>query len=144
MTRIVNGVACHSDWNFNHAVSPMHPLPTLQPDACDDCGLCCEGIGSPVLLYASRPGFGDPHPFRPPGLPEPLAAEIDEHFAGLVRGQEPQARCLWFDSGARRCRHYDWRPQVCRDYELGGDACLRLRLPHVSAKDLKLSGVTPP
>lgn len=111
-------------------------LPVLQPETCDGCGLCCEGIGSPVALYASRPGLAE-HPSRPAGLPEELIREIDEHFIGLFRGQEPQERCLWFDAESRRCRHYEWRPQVCRDYELGGSACLALRREHLSTAGAK-------
>ena len=80
-----------------------------------------------MLLYASRPGLPEPHPFRPSDLPQELIDEIDQQFAGLTRGQEPQERCLWFDAEALRCRHYDFRPQVCRDYELGGRACLQRR-----------------
>ena len=68
----------------------MLALSVLTPSSCDGCGLCCEGIGSPVLLYASRPGFGEPHPYRPDGLPQELIEEIDLHFSGLMRGQEPQ------------------------------------------------------
>ena len=45
------------------------------------------GLGSPVALYTSRPGF-DGHPFRPPGLPAELIREIDDHFGGLYRGQD--------------------------------------------------------
>jgi Fe-S-cluster containining protein len=107
-------------------------LSVLEPESCDGCGLCCEGIGSPVALYASRPGWESQHPFRPEGLPDELVREIDEQFAGIYRGQEPQERCVWFDSQARRCRHYEWRPQVCRDYELGGTACLLLRRERLS------------
>ena len=107
-------------------------LNVLQPSTCDLCGLCCEGIGSPVAVYATRPGLELRHPFRPEGLPQVLIDEVDEHFLGLFRGQEPQDRCLWFDAAARRCRHYEWRPQVCRDYELGGPACLELRRSHVA------------
>lgn len=103
----------------------------LQPDSCDACGLCCEGIGSPPLLFVSRPGWEEWHPFRIEGMPEELIREIDEHFGGLFRGQEPQERCIWFNPETRKCRHYEWRPQVCRDYELGGDACLALRKPHL-------------
>ncbi|MBM82889.1 MAG: zinc/iron-chelating domain-containing protein [Planctomycetaceae bacterium] len=99
-------------------------LETINPDSCDDCGLCCEGIGSPVLLYASRGDDSEPHPYRPDDLPAELLDEINFHFSGLARGQEPQERCLWYDTDSRRCRHYQWRPQVCRDYALGGDACL--------------------
>jgi Fe-S-cluster containining protein len=102
-------------------------LDVLDPEGCEGCGLCCEGNGSPVALYASRSEWSLQHPFRPPGLPEELVREIDEHLGGLFRGQESQERCLWFDARARRCRHYEWRPQVCRDYELGGFACLALR-----------------
>ena len=102
-------------------------LEVLEPLSCDGCGLCCERIGAPVLLYQSRPDIVGPHPLRPPGLPDELIAEIDAHFLGLTRGQEPQAQCLWFDPAARRCKHYEWRPQVCRDYELGGRACLAER-----------------
>jgi Fe-S-cluster containining protein len=105
-------------------------LTILSPETCDDCGLCCTGIGSPVLLYVSHPGVSGAHPFRPAGLPEALIHEIDEHFLGMFRGQEPQDQCLWFEAETRRCRHYDWRPQVCRDYELGGDACLAQREQH--------------
>ncbi|MBX3435963.1 MAG: YkgJ family cysteine cluster protein [Planctomycetaceae bacterium] len=105
----------------------LFALNTLEPDTCDGCGLCCEGIGSPVLLYQSVPGHDGPHPQRPPGLPQPLIEEIDLHFLGLLRGQEPQGCCLWYDPVDRRCRHYDWRPQICRDYERGGDPCLRRR-----------------
>lgn len=109
-------------------------LEVLQPESCAGCGLCCEEIGSPVLLYVTGPFQIEPHPFRPPGLPRELIDEIDERFAGLTRGQEPQDLCLWYDPVARRCKHYEWRPQVCHDYELGGRDCLDLRRVHVEPK----------
>jgi len=102
-------------------------LTVLSPDSCSDCGLCCEGIGSPILLYATRPNWKAFHPYRPADLPKALSQEIDDHFAGLLRGQEPQARCLWFDPQTRRCKHYEYRPQICKDYELGGPQCLGRR-----------------
>lgn len=103
-------------------------LPILgAPPSCEGCGACCEGIGSPVLLYASRPTYGSSHPYRPADLPAELIDEIDLHFSGLCRGQEPQERCLWFDPASRGCRHYEYRPQICRDYELAGRACLARR-----------------
>ena len=41
----------------------------LSPDSCEGCGLCCEGIGSPVLLYSSRPGgVAGAGPTGSPGL----------------------------------------------------------------------------
>jgi len=96
-------------------------------ESCAECGLCCQGIGSPVLVYQSDPRLTGAHPLRPSGLPQSLIDEIDEHFQGLQRGQEPLDRCLWYDPAAKQCKHYQWRPQVCRDYELGGDACLDVR-----------------
>lgn len=68
-----------------------------------------------------------PHPFRPASLPQELIDEIDFHFSGLFRGQEPQTRCLWFDTETRRCRHYEFRPPICIEYELGGRSCLLRR-----------------
>ncbi len=108
-----------------------HTLDILEPESCDGCGLCCEGTGSPVLLYQSLPHHQGPHPHRPDGLPQPLIDEIDEHFLGLARGQEPIDECLWYDAESRRCRHYEWRPQICRDFELAGTACLLRRGPFV-------------
>ncbi|WP_237729262.1 YkgJ family cysteine cluster protein [Schlesneria paludicola] len=114
-------------------VTMILTLPLLPPDSCEGCGLCCEGIGSPVLLYASRHDLPEPHPFRPVDLPQALIDEINDHFAGLVRGQEPQAACLWFDPQSRSCQHYSFRPQVCRDYELGGRSCLQRRRQDVTS-----------
>ncbi|MFN0053584.1 MAG: YkgJ family cysteine cluster protein, partial [Planctomycetales bacterium] len=94
-------------------------LTVLQPESCSGCGVCCEGVGSPVLWYQSRPEYAQSHPFRPPDLPEDLIREIDDHFLGMIRGQESTTRCLWFDPQTRKCRHHEWRPQVCRDYEMG-------------------------
>lgn len=125
----------------------MTALPVLGPESCAGCGHCCEGIGSPVAVYASRRVYGEHHPFRPVDLPPELIAEIDDHFAGLTRGQEPQERCLWFDPALRQCRHYEYRPPLCREYELGGRACLLLRRergvhePEASATDLSIGGI---
>jgi Fe-S-cluster containining protein len=115
--------------------SPKSQFEQLTPDSCAGCGLCCQGIGSPVLLYQSRPAWGDQHPYRPEGLPAALIEEIDAHFAGLFRGQERQDQCLWYDPVTRACKHYEWRPKVCRDYELAGRECLELRRPFVSQPD---------
>lgn len=109
----------------------MIKLDVLQPESCEGCGLCCEGIGSPVVLYVRHDREPSNHPFRPPGLPADLQREIDEAFGGLYRGQEPQDRCLWFDPEQRRCRHYEWRPRFCVEYELGGPECVERRRPHL-------------
>ena len=110
----------------------MDVLPVI-PSSCDGCGVCCLGIGSPIVLYASRPHHTTPHPFRPPNLPQELIDEINRHFSGLLRGQEPQAQCLWFDATSRLCKHHEYRPQVCRDFELGGLNCLTDRREAVLA-----------
>ncbi|MEI8381214.1 MAG: YkgJ family cysteine cluster protein [Planctomycetota bacterium] len=112
----------------------MEDLPVI-PTSCEGCGVCCMGIGSPVVLYASRPHYATPHPFRPKDLPEDLVDEINVHFSGLLRGQEPQETCLWFDLQTRLCKHHEYRPQVCRDYEIGGRECLRERREAVLAGD---------
>jgi uncharacterized protein len=111
----------------NRPAASLPDMKIVDPNSCDGCGVCCAGIGSPVVLYASRPGEPDPHPFRPADLPEHLQEEIDRHFAGLRRGDEPQERCLWFDAHSRRCRHYQWRPDICREFELGGPSCTTVR-----------------
>ncbi len=111
----------------------MDHLPVLPPKSCEGCGVCCFGIGSPVVLYASRPDYADPHPFRPPNLPQDLIDEINLHFSGLLRGQEPQDCCLWFDHTTRLCKHHEYRPQVCRDYEIASRECLRERRKAVEA-----------
>ena len=69
-------------FNFNMRSDLQRSLLVLPPDSCEGCGLCCEGIGSPVVLYASRPGFDGIHPFRPVDLPIALIEEIDLHFSG--------------------------------------------------------------
>ena len=80
--------------------------------------------GSPPLLLNSGLATGGEHPFRFPGMPEELVAEIDRHFLGLFRGQEPPGPCVWYDAATQRCRHYRWRPQVYRDFEIGLPSCL--------------------
>ncbi len=104
-------------------------LPVLleTPESCENCGLCCQGIGSPVLLYQTDSRLLGPHPFRPQDLPQELIQEIDDHFRGLFRGMEPQEQCLWYDPRQKICRHYEWRPEVCRQYETGGPECLTVR-----------------
>jgi Fe-S-cluster containining protein len=111
---------------------PQPVLTVLDPESCSGCGLCCERIGSPVVLYQSRPAWADHHPFRPAGMPLHLIEEIDAHFAGTFRGGEPEDVCFWYDPETRQCKHYEWRPKVCRDYELGGHECRNLRRPYLS------------
>lgn len=119
---------------------PLAVLALATPADCSGCGFCCEGIGSPVLLYATRPGWKQRHPFRPVDLPLELIAEIDAHFAGLLRGEEPQERCLWFDPLQRSCRHYHWRPEICREYELAGPGCLIRRRTEAESRGWSAEG----
>ncbi|MBX3449283.1 MAG: YkgJ family cysteine cluster protein [Planctomycetaceae bacterium] len=113
--------------DVSNGLADRPELSILPVETCDGCGLCCQGIGSPVAIYASRPGLPDPHPSRPPDLPAELIREINDHFSGLFRGQEPQDACLWFDRATLRCRHYEYRPPICREYQLGGSECQRRR-----------------
>ncbi|REJ71661.1 MAG: YkgJ family cysteine cluster protein [Planctomycetota bacterium] len=125
----------------------MTQLPVVtEPASCDDCGLCCQGIGSPVLIYQSRPRSAGRHPARPADLPQNLIDEIDEHFLGLARGEEPQEQCLWYDAARKQCRHYEFRPPICRDYERGGRDCLNLRTVlhlHTSDRQTAQTQATP-
>ncbi len=111
---------------------PLREFDELKPTSCGGCGLCCLGVGSPVLLYQTRADWEQHHPHRPEGLPVGLIAEIDAHFRGLFRGQEPQDQCLWFDPETHSCKHYEWRPKVCRDYEFADHECVELRRPFVA------------
>jgi len=106
-------------------------FPVLEPENCEGCGLCCEGIGSPVAMYTYRTSYSGPYLYRPKNLPEELAREIDHYFAGLKRGEEPVDHCLWFDVETRKCKHHQWRPQVCRNYQVGCESCLNERRPYV-------------
>ncbi len=108
-------------------------LDVLKPTSCGGCGLCCLGIGSPPIYYATYPHLQGPHPFRPADLPQHLIDEIDEKFLGVFRGQEPPDTCIWHDTTTGLCRNYEWRPQVCRDYDLGGRECLSLRQTRLTA-----------
>ena len=99
-------------------------LADTPPPDCTGCGACCERNGSPPLLLNSALGTSEAHPYRFPGMPAALIAEIDDHFLGLHRGQEPPGPCVWYDAARQRCRHYEWRPQICRDFEIGSPSCL--------------------
>lgn len=107
-------------------------FPVLAPKNCDCCGLCCEGIGSPVAIYTYRASYSGPYLFRPRDLPPELGREIDDYFGGLRGGQPPVEHCLWFDAQTRQCKHHEWRPAVCRKYEVGCASCLDERRPYVA------------
>jgi Fe-S-cluster containining protein len=105
----------------------MIDLEVLEPESCDGCGLCCEGIFSPPAMYLLRTSRVGGFLFRPKNFPESLARQIEDHFDRLAQGADPLPHCLWFDPESRQCRHHEWRPSVCRNYPIGGEACLRER-----------------
>lgn len=116
----------------------MTPLPMI--DRCGGCGLCCTHLGTPPGFY---PAFLSPHwdgTFLTDSedyryflaMPEAVREELRAYYADLDRGAVPDRAalklpCLWFDSEAKRCRHYDHRPEVCREFEPGEEDCLRFR-----------------
>ena len=114
-------------------------FPILAPQDCEGCGLCCEGIGSPVAIYTYRLSHAGGYLYRPPNLPPELGEEIDAYFGGLKGGEEPLGHCLWFDPETRRCKHHTWRPNVCRQYEVGCDACLDERRPYLTGDQSETS-----
>lgn len=42
--------------------------------------------------------------------------------------------CVWFDPAARRCLHYEQRPEACRNFEVGSELC------RISRCDIGLPG----
>jgi Fe-S-cluster containining protein len=63
-------------------------------------------------------------------VPARLRAEI----VARRRSSPPRGPCFWLDLAARRCRHYEHRPDVCRDFKLGGDGCLWSRKEHLQER----------
>lgn len=72
----------------------------------DGCGLCCAEQGTPPMLmdeYAR--------------LPAALQWDRDTHHDRYGDALP----CLWFDTEAKRCRHYEHRPEACREAVKPGD-----------------------
>jgi uncharacterized protein len=94
-------------------------------DPCRDCGACCLQMARPPFCGPSDPEWTRLESARPD-----LAREIEADRAArpLTIANEAEGwPCLWLDPVARRCRHYEYRPEVCRDFEPGEDDCLRHR-----------------
>ena len=92
-------------------------LPVL---TCDDCGVCCRGIGSPPFVGSEILE-----------LPENLQEEILVKGTGSIWDKNPNeltgSPCYWYDTDTGRCKNYDNRPQICRDFEIGSWPCLSYR-----------------
>jgi Fe-S-cluster containining protein len=70
--------------------------------------------------------------------PQELRDELAAYYArcratGDFRDGRP---CIWYDEGARRCKHHEHRPQVCREFEVGGEDCPRIRREEVGHRPL--------
>lgn len=96
------------------------------PVSCAGCGKCCETqAGLPVVYYRVFGTIAE--------LPAHLQLEIQEIYVrwygtGSWKGPADQSPCVWYDAEAKRCKHYEYRPDVCREFEVGGEACLRYKL----------------
>lgn len=105
----------------------MSSLPVLN---CDGCGACCaEQAGLPASWYVapSGPMGGTASGKR---VPAALLAELRATVAGWLAHGFPRdgTPCIWYDAGAKRCRHYEYRPDLCRDgVRVGDEACREWR-----------------
>ncbi len=86
---------------------------------CDDCGLCCMHMATPLFC-----GDSDPEWRR---LPEKLQQQIKRWIYSPRRMLADEQPCIWLDQITGKCRHYGLRPRVCREYEVGCDSCRKLR-----------------
>lgn len=86
----------------------MTPLPVIaDAKTCPDgCGLCCAEMGTPPMLM-------DEYAALPPALQWDRDAHHDRYGDALP--------CLWFDTEAKRCKHYEHRPLTCREAVVPGD-----------------------
>lgn len=57
----------------------------------------------------------------PPELVQSLRDYYDAVDAGALDRAEHAVPCLWFDTEAKRCRHYEHRPEACREAVVPGD-----------------------
>jgi Fe-S-cluster containining protein len=105
----------------------MTPLPMVE--SCEGCGACCEHVGYPPFVWV---GEEPDYPIADEGwrsLPEQMRKEITDHIdahCGLPDGTYGTP-CLWYDRDAKKCLHYELRPQICREFEVGSKDCLSLR-----------------
>lgn len=114
-------------------VEPMK-LPTIQPESCDGCGVCCMGIRVPpfcVIWDGDTPTPLDGTPESAEEVRYALAVPLDLRRALSKRSifsvMEDESPCTWFDMATRKCRHYDLRPPICREFERGDPLCLEQR-----------------
>lgn len=117
------------------------------PITCDDCGACCQHVGTPPGFFGvfcsnswDEAFWADTNDYQHwLDMPEPLRAGLRSYYQAMWRKEIPdrtldgKTPCLWYDAEARRCRHYEHRPQVCREFEVGEEDCLRLRAVEIPA-----------
>jgi len=91
----------------------------VTPTNCEDCCACCLHMGHPTFFM--MPGYVEKHWEN---LPVELKAVVMKRMDGPDDYGEA---CIWLDQDAKRCRHYEHRPQVCRDFKVGGKGCSLVR-----------------
>jgi Fe-S-cluster containining protein len=123
-------------------VTDVNRIPLSQADPCGGCGKCCHAIGLPPF-EAANPEFG-PQKVVTRGMtasqidtaafdtelflfmPEELRLAHAELLLNLT-ADPSGSPCVWYDTDADRCRHYDWRPGICRKFLPDSDECVKLR-----------------
>jgi uncharacterized protein len=110
------------------------PLPTVAPESCDGCGVCCMEIRVPpfcVLWEGEQPQPIDDTPESLEEVRYALAVPADLRRAlskqSIFAVLEEKSACTWFDMATRKCRHYDYRPPICREFQRGEPLCLEQR-----------------
>ncbi len=111
-------------------------------DACAGCGRCCETIGLPPF-EAANPSFG-PQRVSTRNLSANqiddatfdtelfllMPTELREAHAQLLLNLTTNLSgqpCAWYDTVAKRCMNYSFRPATCRRFEEGDTRCLELQ-----------------
>jgi len=115
--------------------------PLLLTDECANCGRCCATIGLPPF-EAANPSFGPQRvitrhmSFRQIDdatfdtelfLTMPAELQLAHAEQLLALDTSPSGNpCAWYDTEARRCKHYEWRPATCRRFDAGATRCVQL------------------
>jgi uncharacterized protein len=97
--------------------------------SCDGCAACCLQVGHPPFLLEldndiPRAIEGADSLADYKRLCAAPSEARDAYFATIEAADGP---CPWLDVDARRCRHYEYRPDICRSFEVGAKWCAQLR-----------------
>lgn len=120
------------------ATATAMQLPVLK---CDDCGACCERMGTPPMYAAFCPPDGAviaDWAKRTPDwvlwqlVPQELQDELRDYYRRMLAGDTPdrsalELPCLWYDEQTHRCKHYEFRPTICREFVVGCESCIEQR-----------------